>query len=96
MSLDSVVSGEVGLLVAPLSFTNPFLGYAGNKTMSEKKLLRDVFKEGDVYFNTGDLMLQDHRDFVYFKDRIGDTFRYNTAVHLAFQVLAPGFKSFKS
>ncbi|XP_062869934.1 long-chain fatty acid transport protein 6 [Trichomycterus rosablanca] len=68
--------GEVGLLIAPLSFTNPFLGYAGNKAMSEKKLLRDVFKEGDVYFNTGDLMLQDHRDFVYFKDRIGDTFRW--------------------
>lgn len=83
MSFDSVVSGEVGLLVAPLSFTNPFLGYAGNKTMSEKKLLRDVFKEGDVYFNTGDLMLQDHRDFVYFKDRIGDTFRYYIAMHLA-------------
>ncbi|XP_017345575.1 long-chain fatty acid transport protein 6 [Ictalurus punctatus] len=71
-----VNKGEVGLLVAPLSFTNPFLGYAGNKAMSEKKLLRDVFKEGDVYFNTGDLMLQDHRDFVYFKDRIGDTFRW--------------------
>ncbi|KAM9456243.1 long-chain fatty acid transport protein 6 [Clarias gariepinus] len=71
-----VNKGEVGLLVAPLSFTNPFLGYAGNKTMSEKKLLRDVFKEGDVYFNTGDLMVQDHRDFVYFKDRIGDTFRW--------------------
>ncbi|KAF4081936.1 hypothetical protein AMELA_G00146010 [Ameiurus melas] len=71
-----VNKGEVGLLVAPLSFTNPFLGYAGNKTMSEKKLVRDVFKEGDVYFNTGDLMLQDHRDFVYFKDRIGDTFRW--------------------
>lgn len=71
-----VNKGEVGLLVAPLSFTNPFLGYAGNEAMSEKKLLRDVFKEGDVYFNTGDLMLQDHRDFVYFKDRIGDTFRW--------------------
>lgn len=68
--------GETGLLVAPVTFTNPFLGYAGDKGLSEKKLLRDVFKKGDVYFNTGDLMLQDHRDFVYFKDRIGDTFRW--------------------
>nr|XP_055063001.1 long-chain fatty acid transport protein 6 [Misgurnus anguillicaudatus] len=68
--------GETGLLVAPVTFTNPFLGYAGDKTLSEKKLLRDVFKKGDLYFNTGDLMLQDHRDFVYFKDRIGDTFRW--------------------
>lgn len=71
-----VSKGEAGLLVAPVIFTNPFLGYAGDKAMSEKKLLRDVFKTGDVYFNTGDLMLQDHRDFVYFKDRIGDTFRW--------------------
>ena len=68
-------AGETGLLVAPVSVMNPFLGYAGNTLQSEKKLLRDVFKEGDVYFNTGDLMLQDHRDFVYFRDRIGDTFR---------------------
>nr|XP_023840460.1 long-chain fatty acid transport protein 6 isoform X1 [Salvelinus alpinus] len=68
--------GETGLLVAPVSVMNPFLGYAGNTLQSEKKLLRDVFNEGDVYFNTGDLMLQDHRDFVYFRDRIGDTFRW--------------------
>uniref|UniRef100_A0A8B9LV60 long-chain-fatty-acid--CoA ligase n=1 Tax=Astyanax mexicanus TaxID=7994 RepID=A0A8B9LV60_ASTMX len=71
-----VKKGETGLLVAPITFINPFLGYAGNEAMSEKKLLRDVFKKGDVYFNTGDLMMQDHRDFVYFKDRIGDTFRW--------------------
>ncbi|XP_056121552.1 long-chain fatty acid transport protein 6 [Rhinichthys klamathensis goyatoka] len=71
-----VSKGEAGLLVAPVMFTNPFLGYAGDKAMSERKLLRDVFRTGDVYFNTGDLMLQDHRDFVYFKDRIGDTFRW--------------------
>lgn len=77
-----VVSGEAGLLVAPVMFTNPFLGYAGDKAMSERKLLRDVFKMGDVYFNTGDLMLQDHRDFVYFKDRIGDTFR--SLIHCVF------------
>ncbi|XP_051972568.1 long-chain fatty acid transport protein 6 [Xyrauchen texanus] len=71
-----VNKGETGLLVAPVMFSNPFLGYAGDKVMSEMKLLRNVFKTGDVYFNTGDLMLQDHRDFVYFKDRIGDTFRW--------------------
>ncbi|XP_072570882.1 long-chain fatty acid transport protein 6 [Paramormyrops kingsleyae] len=68
--------GETGILVAPLSATNPFLGYAGNQTQSEKKQLRHVFQEGDLYFNTGDLMVQDHWDFVYFQDRIGDTFRW--------------------
>uniref|UniRef100_A0A8C9T033 long-chain-fatty-acid--CoA ligase n=1 Tax=Scleropages formosus TaxID=113540 RepID=A0A8C9T033_SCLFO len=71
-----VSKGETGILIAPVSAANPFLGYAGNTSMSEKKLLRDVFQEGDLYFNTGDLMLQDHQDFLYFRDRIGDTFRW--------------------
>ncbi|XP_034458672.1 very long-chain acyl-CoA synthetase [Hippoglossus hippoglossus] len=68
--------GEAGILVAPLTAMSQFLGYAGNKVQSEKKLLRNVFKAGDVYFNTGDLLLHDHRDFLYFHDRIGDTFRW--------------------
>lgn len=68
-------TGEAGILVAPLTAMSQFLGYAGNKVQSEKKLLRDVFKAGDVYFNTGDLLFHDHRDFLYFRDRIGDTFR---------------------
>lgn len=58
---------------------NPFFGYVGNKKHTEKKLLCDVFKKGDVYFNTGDLMVQDHENFLYFCDRIGDTFRYETS-----------------
>ncbi|XP_057674949.1 long-chain fatty acid transport protein 6 [Corythoichthys intestinalis] len=68
--------GEAGILVAPITAMNPFLGYAGNKIQSEKKLIKDVFIKGDVYFNTGDLLLQDQREFLYFRDRIGDTFRW--------------------
>ncbi|XP_030208908.1 long-chain fatty acid transport protein 6 isoform X1 [Gadus morhua] len=68
--------GEAGMLVAPLTVTSQFLGYAGNKTQTESKVLRDVVRPGDVYFNTGDLLLCDHRDFLYFCDRIGDTFRW--------------------
>lgn len=71
-------TGEAGILVAPLTAMNQFLGYAGNKVQSEKKLLRDVFKAGDVYFNTGDLLLLDCKGFLYFNDRVGDTFRYLT------------------
>ncbi|XP_061732865.1 long-chain fatty acid transport protein 6 [Nerophis ophidion] len=68
--------GEAGILVAPLTPMNQFPGYAGNKVQSEKKLVKDVFRTGDVYFNTGDLLLQDQRDFLYFRDRVGDTFRW--------------------
>nr|XP_033709016.1 long-chain fatty acid transport protein 6 isoform X4 [Tursiops truncatus] len=71
-----VKKGEPGLLISPVNAKNPFFGYAGNRKQTEKKLLCDVFKKGDVYFNTGDLMVQDQENFLYFWDRIGDTFRW--------------------
>lgn len=68
--------GETGLLIAPVTPRNPFLGYAGAPELSEHKLLRGVFAEGDTYFNTGDLLVQDAAQFVYFRDRTGDTYRW--------------------
>ncbi|XP_074787696.1 long-chain fatty acid transport protein 6 isoform X2 [Athene noctua] len=73
---EKVKKGEVGLLISKVNAKNPFFGYAGNKRHTEKKLLCEVFKKGDLYFNTGDLMVQDHENFLYFWDRIGDTFRW--------------------
>ncbi|XP_021236435.1 long-chain fatty acid transport protein 6 isoform X1 [Numida meleagris] len=73
---EKVKKGEAGLLISQVSAKNPFFGYAGNKRHTEKKLLSEVFKKGDLYFNTGDLMVQDHENFLYFWDRIGDTFRW--------------------
>ncbi|QYF87114.1 long-chain-acyl-CoA synthetase [Brevundimonas sp. PAMC22021] len=52
-----------------------FSGYA-DKAASEKKILTDVFKKGDRWFRTGDLMRQDAEGYFYFVDRIGDTFRW--------------------
>lgn len=71
--------GEPGLLICQVKKKNPFFGYAGSKKHTEKKLLCDVFKKGDVYFNTGDLMVQDQDNFFYFWDRTGDTFRCEIA-----------------
>lgn len=73
---ERVKKGENGLLISKVNHANPFFGYAGNKKHTTKKLLCDVFKKGDIYFNTGDLMVQDHDNFLYFRDRIGDTFRW--------------------
>jgi hypothetical protein len=42
---------------------------------SEKKLVRDAFVKGDIYFNSGDVCYSDKDYFLYFNDRIGDTFR---------------------
>ncbi|XP_013876970.1 long-chain fatty acid transport protein 2 [Austrofundulus limnaeus] len=69
-------TGETGLLVGKITWRSPFVGYAGNTVQTEKKRLRDVAEKGDLYFNTGDLLRFDHDNFVYFQDRVGDTFRW--------------------
>ena len=55
---------------------SPFNGYAGNQQQTDKKRLSNVLKQGDLYFNSGDLLRIDHQGFVYFQDRVGDTFRW--------------------
>jgi fatty-acyl-CoA synthase len=67
--------GEVGEAIGRLTDAVPFEGYS-NREATEKKILRNVFKEGDAYFRTGDLMRQDEDEYFYFVDRIGDTFRW--------------------
>ena len=52
-----------------------FEGYA-DKAATEKKILHDVFKKGDSWFRTGDLMRKDADGYFFFVDRIGDTFRW--------------------
>jgi fatty-acyl-CoA synthase len=52
-----------------------YSGYA-DRTASEKKILRDAFRSGDAWFQTGDLMRQDRDGYFYFVDRVGDTFRW--------------------
>ncbi|XP_025064492.1 bile acyl-CoA synthetase isoform X3 [Alligator sinensis] len=71
-----VPTGEAGLLVTKITKAAPFSGYVGDQKKTEKKILRDVLKKGDLYFNSGDLLSIDHEGFVYFQDRVGDTFRW--------------------
>ncbi|KAM6960645.1 long-chain fatty acid transport protein 2-like [Aplochiton taeniatus] len=68
--------GDAGLLVSQITIKAPFNGYAKDLQQTEKKRLHDVFKKGDLYFNSGDLLRIDKDDFIYFQDRIGDTFRW--------------------
>ncbi|MGH3677863.1 MAG: long-chain-acyl-CoA synthetase FadD6 [Mycobacterium sp.] len=70
-----VKSGESGLLLSKVSNFQPFDGYT-DKEASEKKLVRDAFKAGDVWFNTGDLMRSQGFGHAAFTDRLGDTFRW--------------------
>jgi fatty-acyl-CoA synthase len=52
-----------------------FEGYT-DKDASAKKVLRNVFEEGDAWYRTGDLMRKDEKGYYYFVDRVGDTFRW--------------------
>ncbi len=52
-----------------------FSGYHEKKA-TESKILTNVFEPGDRWFRTGDLMRRDAEGYVYFVDRIGDTFRW--------------------
>ena len=54
---------------------NRFEGYAAS-SQNEHKILRNVFRKGDAWFRTGDLMRKDERGYFYFVDRVGDTFRW--------------------
>lgn len=52
-----------------------FSGYHDKKA-TEAKILTDVFEHGDRWFRTGDLIRRDADNYLYFVDRIGDTFRW--------------------
>ncbi|KAJ4406198.1 long-chain fatty acid transporter fat1 [Gnomoniopsis sp. IMI 355080] len=55
-----------------------FQGYYGDRAATNKKILRGVFKKGDAWFRTGDVMRWDDEGRIYFHDRIGDTFRWKS------------------
>lgn len=55
-----------------------FQGYYGNKAASSSKIMRDVFRKGDAWFRSGDLLKMDEDGLLYFVDRLGDTFRWRS------------------
>ncbi|MDA9371872.1 long-chain-acyl-CoA synthetase [Porticoccaceae bacterium] len=75
--------GEPGLLLGEIDDRYKFDGYT-NDSASESKILRDLVKPGDAWFNTGDLICQVDVGFAMglahyqFVDRVGDTFRWRS------------------
>ncbi|MAD46591.1 MAG: long-chain-acyl-CoA synthetase [Oceanospirillaceae bacterium] len=73
--MEPVKKGHSGLLITEVNDKQPFDGYTDEEA-SNKKLFRDVFKKGDCWFNTGDLVINQGYKHVAFADRLGDTFRW--------------------
>jgi citronellyl-CoA synthetase len=76
-----VEQGEPGLLLIEITEKTTFEGYTSEEA-TNSKIFRNVLKEGDSYFNTGDLLKQIDVGFSFglphyqFVDRVGDTFRW--------------------
>jgi fatty-acyl-CoA synthase len=75
-------AGEVGEFIGmipdlPDSGAGRFEGYTSAEA-TERKILRNVFAEGDAWYRSGDLLRRDEDDYYYFVDRIGDTFRWKS------------------
>lgn len=70
-----VAKGTPGLLIGEITKKWSFEGYT-QKEATEKSILRDAFKKGDAWFNTGDVLRQIGCGHLQFVDRMGDTFRW--------------------
>lgn len=70
-------TGELLGLVNQRDASRNFAGYT-DRAATLRKLARDVVKKGDCWFRTGDLLRSDDEGFVYFVDRMGDTFRHRS------------------
>merc|ERR1719334_2642144 len=69
---------EPGEFVGQIVKTHPvrdFDGYA-DQASTRKKILHNVWKQGDMCFRSGDILTMDEFGWLYFKDRSGDTFRW--------------------
>lgn len=71
-----VEPGKPGLLLTKIRKNQPFLGYRGSQAETKQKLIANVRNVNDLYYNTGDVLALDQEGFLYFRDRLGDTFRW--------------------
>lgn len=52
------------------------IGYFTFQNDSNKKLVCNVFCEGDAAFVSGDILVSDELGYLYFRDRTGDTYKW--------------------
>lgn len=69
---------EGGEILVGVPSEEAFAGYHNNPTATAKKFERNVFKNGDLYYRSGDALRRDDDGRWFFLDRLGDTFRWKS------------------
>jgi len=70
-----VDEGEAGLLLMKITDPTIFAGYT-DKEATKRKILTNIFGNGESWLNTGDLIRNIGYYHAQFVDRLGDTFRW--------------------
>jgi acyl-CoA synthetase (AMP-forming)/AMP-acid ligase II len=74
--------GENGEMIMkilnPKNIKSTFPGYINDDSATYSKIIRDVFKKGDAWVRSDDLMKKDEMGCIYFVDRMGDTYRWKS------------------
>jgi len=69
--------GDIGMAITKITSNSMFTGYR-NSDMTDKKMLQNVFRKNDRYFNSGDMLKLHDNLYVSFADRFGDTYRWKS------------------
>lgn len=65
-------------ILNPKNIKSTFPGYVNDDAATYSKIIRNVFKKGDAWVRSDDLMKKDDIGCIYFVDRMGDTFRWKS------------------
>jgi acyl-CoA synthetase (AMP-forming)/AMP-acid ligase II len=89
-----VAPGETGLLLGRIGRVTSYDGYVDPEA-TRRKIVADVFRPGDRWFDSGDLLALHEDGWISFADRVGDTFRWkgeNVSTNEVAEILngAPG------
>ena len=70
--------GEPGEFVAKIVNHHPVRDFPGyvDETATNRKIIHNVFTKGDSCYKSGDLLVADKYGWIYFVDRMGDTYRW--------------------
>ncbi|KAK4940110.1 hypothetical protein LTR10_019739 [Elasticomyces elasticus] len=69
---------EGGEILVAVPNKEAFQGYWRSPAATDKKFAANVFKQGDVYYRTGDALRREPDGRWHFLDRLGDTYRWKS------------------